>query len=284
MVSGASRGLGRAIAIAFAKSPLLPSEVPMEAVLLARSKIGGLDETGKTMKAVRTANLATHKYAVDLGNLDILEQKMNPIFERHSQHSFDDHGIQRQAPPSKAILINCAGTTGYIGDLPTSLSEIRQAADLNFTSKAWLTSRFLQEFPNPGTTVVNVSSMCAVKPTPSMALYCATAAAREMFHMVLAMDTTTTTTNNNNGEHGTSNFSRILNYAPGSCDTEMQARLRDHDSLDPAVQAYCKSLVSEGGLVKCEDTANELVRQVLEPDTFQSGERIEYVNMSSYNY
>ena len=111
--------------------------------------------------------------------------------------------------------------------------------------------------------------MCAIKPTPTMALYCATSAGREMYHSVLAMTTA----------------ARILNYAPGSCDTNMQAMLREHDALDPAVQTYCQSLVSEATLVRCEDTAAELVRRVLEePDSYQSGERVEYVNMSTYKY
>jgi NAD(P)-dependent dehydrogenase (short-subunit alcohol dehydrogenase family) len=186
-----------------------------------------------------------------------------------------------------------------------SLQEIKQAVDLNVTSKAWLTTRFLQHFDSSDdacqeTTVVNISSMCAIKPTPTMALYCATSAARDIFHTVLALDLQATTDEEEGGASTTTIASpqaRILNYAPGSCDTDMQAMLREHDSLDPAVHAYCQSLVEESnsndvnaknhngtGLVKCEDTANELVRRVLEPGTFQSGDRVEYTNMSTYNY
>ena len=64
----------------------------------------------------------------------------------------------------------------------------------------------------------------------------------------------------------------------------MQTMLRDDESLDPAMQAYCQSLVSEGTLVRCEDTAAELVRLVLGNRTCKSGERVEYVNMSTYKY
>jgi NAD(P)-dependent dehydrogenase (short-subunit alcohol dehydrogenase family) len=132
--------------------------------------------------------------------------------------------------------------------------------------------------------------MCAAKPTPTMALYCATSAAREMFHAVLAMDhrpaekDATTISDDDDDKPSSLSATRILSYAPGSCDTAMQQLLRDHDSLDPAVQAYCRGLVSDGGLVRCDDTAQELVRRVLEPGAFQSGERVEYVNMSTYIY
>lgn len=287
MVSGASRGLGRAIAVEFARSSLLPRQESMEAVLLARSMVGGLDETENAMHSVRggsnNSNLTVHRYSVDLGKLDTLEHNVGQILDEHA------HG-QKLPPPSRAILVNCAGTTGWIGRNPTSLAEIQQATDLNFTSKAWLTAQFVDRFGKSDTTIVNVSSMCAVKPTPTMALYCATSAAREMFHTVLAMDAGAASTDATNNSKDTTLASsstipriRILNYAPGSCDTNMQALLREHESLDPTVKAYCNSLVSHG-LVHCQDTAKELVRRVLEPNAFQSGERVEFVNMSTYNY
>ena len=289
MVSGASRGLGRAISIAFAQSPRLQADVPMVAVLLARSKVGGLDGTEKEMQLARPSNLTIHGYSVDLGNLDTLEQQVEPIFEKHSFLFLpaDDNGSTD--PPSTAILINCAGTTGYIGRIPPSLSEIRQAIDLNFTSKAWLTTRFLQQFQHySNTTVVNVSSVSAIKPTPTMGLYCAASAAREMFHTVLAMDTTTTTTTTttccDRQQVANSTITRILNYAPGPSDTDMQAFLRTHESLDPTVQSYCHTLQSEGSIVKVEDTAAELARRVLEPNAFQSGERVEFVGTLAYHY
>mmetsp|Transcript_1780 Transcript_1780/g.3912 ORF Transcript_1780/g.3912 Transcript_1780/m.3912 type:complete len:115 (-) Transcript_1780:174-518(-) len=109
---------------------------------------------------------------------------MEPILERHSRPCEDNEY-------SKAIPVNCAGTTGEIGCLPTSLRQIQTDVDLNFSSKAWLTANFVQRFALATTTVIiNVSTMCAVKPTPTMALYCATSAARDMFPTVVAMDHT----------------------------------------------------------------------------------------------
>ena len=292
-VSGASRGLGRAIAVAFARSPSLPqtnlhggTAACLKVVLLARSKEGLVETQSQMEHAIDNTNrkvqLNVQKEQVDLSDLETLESRLEPILnEQAEEFLLSSHRHDRHA-----ILINCAGTTGYIGQTP-SLAQIQEATDLNIVSKTWLSTRFAQIFSddsstkdihtNATTTVVNISSMCAVKATPTMALYCATSAARDMYHTVLAGDLATKNNNKNNV--------RILNYAPGSCDTNMQEMLRNHDDLDPAVQAYCRGLVDSESLVACPDTADELVRRVLAPSNgFVSGERFEYVNASTYNY
>mmetsp|Transcript_25665 Transcript_25665/g.37791 ORF Transcript_25665/g.37791 Transcript_25665/m.37791 type:complete len:262 (-) Transcript_25665:270-1055(-) len=256
LVSGASRGLGRAISLQFARSKLLFNS-PLRAVLLARGRIG-LKETETQMREMRQHDLFIRKEMVDLSALETLEEIIEPILEQEAASTSHQ----------RAILINCAGTTGYIGRTP-SLNDIKEASDLNVVSKKYLSTRFAHHFgDSKGCTIVNISSMCAIKATPTMALYCATSAARDIYHTVLAADYPDI---------------NIVNYAPGSCDTDMQAMLRGHERLDPAVQAYCRGLV-DGGLVDCQETAAELVRLVLEKDAFQSGERVDYVSMSNYKY
>ena len=278
-VSGASRGLGRAIALACAETPAL-QHAKLRAVLLARSS-DGLLETERQMRRIRPTNLDVRRETVDLSDLDTLEECIEPILEQEAATSA---GTKLEAY-DRAILLNCAGSTGYIGPRP-SLSDIRDATNLNFISKTYVSTSFVRHFGGlreddhvsatsqstvkPECTIVNVSSMCAVKPTPTMALYCATSAGRDMYHTVLA------------GDH-LSNV-RILNYAPGSCDTDMQAMLRNHERLDPAVQAYCRSLVDFDSLVDCRDTSANLTKLLFERDSFTSGERIEYVSASTYKY
>ena len=112
----------------------------------------------------------------DLDDLGLLKQQplqvtlevtMEPILRRH----FGDVPSPSSTTRGKAILVNCAGTTGQIGRNPTSLQAIQQAIDLNLTSKTWLTSTFIEHCEQSKTydetTVVNISSMCAVKPTPT---------------------------------------------------------------------------------------------------------------------
>ena len=135
--AGASRGPGKAIALAFAESSLLPKDQLLEAVLVARTKKGGLERTAEAMTAARPANLEVHTYSVDLGNLTTLEDQLGSILERH--HPLVPSNENKMAP-AHSILINCAGTTGSIGKNPSSLQDIKEATDLNFTSKAWLSA------------------------------------------------------------------------------------------------------------------------------------------------
>lgn len=70
-----------------------------------------------------------------------------------------------------------------------------------------LTAGVLQAFPRRlglRRTVVNISSLCALKPFPSWVLYCTGKAARDMMFRVLAEEEPDV---------------RVLNYAPGECPT-----------------------------------------------------------------
>mmetsp|Transcript_28465 Transcript_28465/g.43479 ORF Transcript_28465/g.43479 Transcript_28465/m.43479 type:complete len:305 (+) Transcript_28465:206-1120(+) len=299
VVTGASCGLGRAIAVQFCRS--LSVKESLRAVLLSRSR-DQLRETETEMKQYQNAEtFSVRSEAVDLSALSTLEKTIEPILEEEAQRFLisprsSSHTVTNPQN-HRAILINCAGSTGYIGPFP-SLIDIQEAVNLNFISKTWLSTQFARHFLNSGInideipaetkkkysavecTIVNITSMCAVKPTPTMALYCATSAARDIYHSTLAKDCSHYTTAHNSEV-------RILNYAPGSCNTDMQARLRTEEPLlNSTVRAYCQSLEDDGGLVDCEDTAKELVDRVLKNNDadFSNGERIEYTDVSTYNY
>ena len=81
VVSGASRGLGRAIAIAFANSTALHSNEPLHAVLLGRN-MDGLDETALSMTRAGPSELQTTKQ-LDLGNHASLEATVGHTLRRH---------------------------------------------------------------------------------------------------------------------------------------------------------------------------------------------------------
>lgn len=341
-VTGASRGLGRAISLQFCetlaklrrKSPTHTTPL-LRVVLISRDE-DKLIETENEMKKKYSSQsssssssssiISVRREIVNLSNLDTLESTVDPILKDEIKHfylSFKNKKKKESVSTSqyycpknnnndyindiihhRAILINCAGSTGYIGPFST-LKDIQEATNLNFISKTWLSTQFARHFlftmdgdveeeRNENKkenrkvitecTIVNITSMCAVKATPTMGLYCATSAARDIYHKVLAIDSSSNSSNDRRV--------RILNYAPGSCNTNMQARLRDQEPLlDKSVQAYCRSLlldndVNRAGLVECEDTAKELVDRVLNIDgkTFTNGERIEFTDMSSYKY
>merc|ERR1712157_135955 len=82
----------------------------------------------------------------------------------------------------KSILINCAGSTSYIGlgnEMMDHISfnELQNDITLNLTSSLWITNLFTKYFSGTNSddcTIVNISSLCAVQPFKTMAVYCAT--------------------------------------------------------------------------------------------------------------
>ncbi len=73
--------------------------------------------------------------------------------------------------------------------------------------------------------IINISSLAGIQPFASCGIYSMGKAAREMFHKVLAE------------EHKVKNSGvKVLNYAPGPLDTDMQKQIREGPDVDPATK------------------------------------------------
>ncbi|NXG13128.1 SPRE reductase, partial [Grallaria varia] len=160
---------------------------------------------------------------------------------------------------------------GSLGDISKSFldltdpEEINQYFAFNVTSALCLTSSALQAFgERPGSvrTVVNVSSLCALKPFKSWALYCSGKASRDMMFQVLALE-----------EPGV----RVLNYAPGPLDTDMQLLARTKTG-DVEMRQQFQRLQESGKLIDCAVSAQKLVN-LLEEDTFPSGAHVDFYSL-----
>ncbi len=96
----------------------------------------------------------------------------------------------------RGLLFNNAATLGFVqrsASLEPALASFRAGVDLNVTSGLWTCKRFLHfvaAHPHAGkpAVVVNVSSLAAVKPFPSMGNYCFAKAARDMYSRVVASE------------------------------------------------------------------------------------------------
>jgi len=172
----------------------------------------------------------------------------------------------------ECVLINNAGSLGHIGvttDSP-SLQDLQQTVNLNVTAALWLSvrvARYCKEHVIPHCTIVNVSSLVAIQPFATLAIYSAGKAARDAFHSSMAQeeeaaasDDTTTTTR-----------VRVLNYAPGPLEgTDMTQQLRQADRLDATLQPqYQKTLVD------VNDSATALV-QLWERNNYKNGQHVDY--------
>lgn len=105
--------------------------------------------------------------------------------------------------------LTCPSFPGSLGDISKSFLDLTDPAEINtyfafnITSALCLTTAALQAFgkrPGSSRTVVNISSLCALKPFKNWALYCSGKAARDMMFQVLALEEPDV---------------RVLNYAPG---------------------------------------------------------------------
>ena len=99
-----------------------------------------------------------------------------------------------------------------------------------------------------------------------------------MFHSVLAKEHMSVSSNDGNSSSCQPGPSfKVLNYAPGPCDTEMTDYLADdiNTHLDEGIQQYFATSKREQTLIRPEDTAKKLIR-ILTSDEFESGSHVDY--------
>jgi sepiapterin reductase len=290
IVTGASRGIGKAVALAFACSSQWPSTTTeLRVALVARSE-EGLEQTKHDIMAAAVMakkdalNLNISCHVADLSKTDNTDGEVGTTIplERTVSQLFESLSANEN-PYQHAILINNAGSVEPIGAASTvhkRYPQIRESFDFNISSSVYLSSAFADKFGSSSqsqspesssarkaVTIVNMSSLCAVEPFKSMAIYCAGKAARDMFHKVLAEETK---------EEG---LIKVLNYAPGPVATEMVATMIDSTSIDSGIKEYMSSSRAEGTLVKADDTARKLVGLVLESNKFESGSHVDYFDV-----
>ncbi|KAB8319799.1 SDR family oxidoreductase [Tolypothrix campylonemoides VB511288] len=145
LITGASSGIGKATALAFAKAGI-------NVALVSRS----VDKLTPVCEAVSHAGVEAKAYEVDLACLSQVQEKMQAIAL--------DGDID--------ILVNNAGM-GYTGTLTeTSLSDWQQVIDLNLTSVFQCIMGILPRMRTRGTgTIINISSISAKQAFPNWGAY-----------------------------------------------------------------------------------------------------------------
>ena len=311
VVSGASRGFGQAVALAFSHYTC-NQKIRMHAILTARSE-SGLQETKQLMLAAwkrgsgpgsgkddyepdanhvdsnGSDNLTVSIHPMDLAlmDLDVLDDYFTELIEAAQPlDQYDDY-----------IIINNAGSLGdHLGKIADmkSLEDFSKTIHLNITSSLWFTVRWTQALRSSlsmesqttptttsktkRTTIVNISSLCALQPFPTMTTYCAGKAARDMFHQSLAKEEEAT----NCGTDGVTHVFRTLNYAPGAMNTDMTVRLRDNENkLDPSLKTYFQQAHDRGELIDPINSATKLVHLIFSND-FLSGAHVDFWDLPTY--
>ncbi|KAK2899214.1 hypothetical protein QQF64_031252 [Cirrhinus molitorella] len=252
IITGASKGYGRTLALQMSRL-LKPRSVLM---LVARTA----DQLNQLKEDVITLyghnKLDVRCVQADLEKKEGVEKTVQAVKE--TSVSEMDH----------LLLINNAASLGDVSRFAltfTDPSEVNRYLSLNVSSALSLTSGVLQAFPRGlglRRTVVNISSLCALKPFPSWVLYCTGKAARDMMFRVLAEEEPDV---------------RVLSYAPGPLDTDMQLQARRF-SGDAQLRRSFSSMFSEGQLLSCNESGAKLIKLLLD-DEYPSGAHLDFYEL-----
>ncbi|XP_015718528.1 sepiapterin reductase [Coturnix japonica] len=251
VLTGASRGFGRSLA-----RLLAPRLGPGSLLLLLARSEEALIQLAAELRG-SCPELRVECVASDLGSEEGLRRAVGAVRE-----------LLSNGPPGRLLLINNAGSLGDISKSFLNLTdpnEINSYFAFNVTSALCLTSSALQAFgtrPGCSRTVVNISSLCALQPFRSWALYCSGKAARDMMFRVLAVEEPDV---------------RVLNYAPGPLDTDMQLLARTKTG-DIEMRQQFQSLHESGKLIDCAVSAQKLLK-LLEENTFTSGAHMDFYSI-----
>jgi sepiapterin reductase len=266
IVTGASRGLGRAIVNAFAieGSRSNNAALAVKHVTLMGRNERDLEDT--KAGCIPTA-VPVSIHAKDLSILNDLDETIDHVLSsiEKAQVDFDE-----------VVLVNNAGSIGHIGlciETP-SLREIQRNVDMNVTSCIWISvrvARFAQE-KGVRSTIVNISSLVALEPFSTLGVYSAGKAAREAYHAVMAKEGAPSSSSSSSSS---SNL-KVLNYAPGPLETSMTNEIRDAPNLAVELRPHY-----ERKLVDPDDSARSLVR-LLCKDEFMSGSHVDYFDLPQW--
>lgn len=245
IITGASRGIGQRTAIELAHYILPESQM----LLLARS-VDGLENTRKQIQHING------KINVDIHGIDLTRPTNEEI------QSCFEKSLTNLSQYDVAMIIHNVGTLGDVKTLAKDLNDPlvwRDYFDINVFSIAITNSVFMKLFSSIRKVVVNITSLCAIKPFERQTLYCSARAAREMFFKVLASEEKDTL---------------VLNYSPGPVDTDMTVTLQS-DSFSTDIRQMFSNLRETKTILTTEQTTKKMI-EVLINGKYESGSRVDY--------
>ncbi|XP_069111886.1 sepiapterin reductase-like [Argopecten irradians] len=249
-ITGASRGIGRSMALKFA------AMFPPKSVLVLMARNVEALEIVRTELMTLTPNVTVIIRQYDQGKTD--QGYFDGIFDSVLSENKITKGDFEQA----MLVHNCASTgdKDRTGLQHCDGDRVRSYFDTNLCGMILLNSSFFSTFcgPSPARVIVNISSGGAQRPAPSLSLYCAGKAARDMFFRVLSTEEPSV---------------RILTYAPGAVDTVMLQDLEENTS-SLAMQTMINGIREDGKLLTPEAAVDDLV-YVLQENKFNNAEHVD---------
>ncbi|KAE8897836.1 hypothetical protein PF005_g19422 [Phytophthora fragariae] len=270
LVTGASRGFGRCLALDFAR--LLKTQ-DLELHLWARSE-SDLKETERLVRSEwgTAAELRCFVQCVDLSNPADYAAKVDQVLLQLAAQSY-----------ARVFLVHNAGSLGQLGlvhECASNPTELAQYWELNVTSVLWLNKRFLDVFgasrdellaatsaeEKTQLVIVNITSLCGIEPFKTHMMYCSGKAAREMHHRVIAT------------EQEAAGKVRVLQYSPGPMDTDMQKTIRESPRVDPELRKQFEDMKAQGTLIPPAQSSQRGVKLAISGD-YETGAHVDYYDL-----
>lgn len=253
VITGASGGIGGALAVAFAQQLRGAAHF----ILVGRDVVRLENTKASVFQARSDRPTKCEVFLLDLSQVDVLSEAAASLFTQENPSVYQ-----------RVILINNAaslGTPGFIGH-HFNLEGVKEAMNVNVIAPYILVSQLIKKYHKTDAGVririVNMTTFWAIDPARSFSHYCSSKASAEMLFRVLAIE-------------NDPQMLKVLNYAPGVVDTQLQRIVRTHPNADPTIKANCAAMFESGNMVNISSTANKCVRLVLE-DSYVSGGHVDY--------
>ncbi|TGZ50916.1 hypothetical protein DBV15_11901, partial [Temnothorax longispinosus] len=246
LVTGASRGIGRQIAITFGS--LL--EEGSRVLLLARNK----DALRKVASNI-PSKVEVYTSSTDLSKSTDVEfqEFLSEALKETTSDAFD-----------RVVLVH---NVGSLGDLSKSVNDMmdvnswRELYHLNMFIPAILNAVVMNTFDNKTIkkTVINITSLYAIQAGIGSGQYSSVKAAREMYFKVFALENPD---------------ANVLSYSPGPVDTDMFTTVCE-TIADPEAKKMYIEMRQKKTVLTTEQTVNRLV-QILKERKYNAADHVDY--------
>ncbi|ACK71748.1 short-chain dehydrogenase/reductase SDR [Gloeothece citriformis PCC 7424] len=200
IITGASSGIGKATALAFAKAGI-------HVALVSRSQ----DKLEAVVNAAQAVGVEAKAYPIDLAKIEEVKEKIEEIIQ--------DFGLIN-------ILVNNAGI-GYTNSVSeTSLSDWQEVINLNLTSVFQCVLGVLPSMREQSEgIIINIASIAANNPFPGWGAYCVSKSGLVAFSKVLAAEER-------------ANGIRVMTISPGAVNTPIWDTDTVQADLDRSVMLH----------------------------------------------
>ncbi|MGE3180053.1 MAG: SDR family NAD(P)-dependent oxidoreductase [Phycisphaerae bacterium] len=213
VITGASRGIGRAIAMRFARDGY-------DLAIAARHE----DDLEAVAEAIgEEAGVQIFAVAADVGTREGADEILSAAVERFGRVD---------------VLINNAGTAPLSPIATMDDDAFHASLDVNVASVFYMTRAAWSKMKKQGGgTIVNISSLASLDPFPGFAVYGACKAWVNLFTKAAATE-------------GKADNIRVFGVGPGAVETQM---LRGHFPDFPAAQALEPGAIANAVFAVCDD-------------------------------